>query len=132
MIDSTKRNTQSIKHFEGDYVTADYMRRSDGYDWIAVRVKAINDTLANVKVQSRIDIKKPTCTFESNMTLTNGGDSLITNFKEHIIYLTINNHKLSFSSDNNNILRYFCSGGGSLTVEFIKLDNNLDTTQLEN
>jgi hypothetical protein len=49
----------------GSYVSDDYSKRSEGYDWIAVSVTEAESNQLNISVRSRADKKKPTCTFDA-------------------------------------------------------------------
>ena len=51
-------------YISGDYASADYDKRAQGYDWVGVMVRAESDQQIDIKVRSRSDIKKQTCQFD--------------------------------------------------------------------
>lgn len=117
--------------FEGDYVTSEYNQRAEGYDWTVVSITSLSDTVANISVKSRTDIKKPTCSFEGTGHITPSGDTLVSTFDNNEIYFVLTGDTLSVSSDSPNLLYYFCSGGASLGGQYIKLHEPLDDTMLK-
>ncbi|BBI67770.1 hypothetical protein PKHYL_19610 [Psychrobacter sp. KH172YL61] len=56
-------------YISGDYASADYDKRAQGYDWVGVMVRAESDQQIDIKVRSRSDIKKQTCQFDGKATL---------------------------------------------------------------
>lgn len=52
-VTSVKENT-----LVGDYVSAEYAKRNEGYDWVAVSVSQVSDSTLHVSVRSRADKKK--------------------------------------------------------------------------
>lgn len=57
---SSNTTAQMIKN----YVSGDYYKRKQGYDWVAVETAQQTDNTLKVQIRSRIDQKKPTCTFD--------------------------------------------------------------------
>ena len=49
----------------GSYVSDDYSKRSEGYDWVAVSVTKTESNNLNISIRSRADKKEPTCTFDA-------------------------------------------------------------------
>ena len=124
---SQKEKKENV--FIGDYVTEEYAQRSEGHDWTAVSIRALTDTTAEVRIRSRIDIKKPTCSFEGVGTLSADGDTLKVADDDGFLFLTLQGDTLSFDADDQSLLYYHCSGGGSLREAYVKLKEPLDESQ---
>ena len=71
--DTSAKSEADIIRLAGDYVTSEYQKRSEGYDWVAVKVSEITDSILQISVRSRADIKKPTCTFDAKAYKTESG-----------------------------------------------------------
>lgn len=115
------------------YVSDGYFKRKQGYDWTAVETTTQADDTLKVKIRSRADKKKPTCTFDgvaypvsSNLYQLKQGDMTLN--------LTVNANTMSITtdqdSDRNKAMTY-CSGGGSLIGTY-KQVAKLDRTHLDN
>jgi len=123
----------SLKSFSGDYVSSEYDKRSEGYDWVAVTIKQTTDSTAHISVRSRADRKKPSCTFDVdalktvNNTLTTSIDGKKIKFTLKVDTLKIDTEKV----EDINILNYYCSGGGSLLGAYKKINTPLDKTQID-
>jgi hypothetical protein len=117
----------------GNYVTSDYTLRNEGYDWVSVAVTQRNDTTVGISVRSRADKKKPTCTFDVLATRMN--DSTFSALAEgKNILFVFNDTSLSIAAqqpEDEGILSYFCSGGGSLASTYRKIDGPLDEQQID-
>lgn len=117
----------------GNYVDESYSKRNEGYDWIAVTVYEVSDSIINVSVRSRSDKKKPTCTFDAEAkkigknkyTSNNNGIAIIYTFSEESI--TIGTE----ASEENDKLQYYCSGGGNFAGEYKKIKESLDKKQID-
>lgn len=122
----------NIENITGDYVTEDYFNRSDGYDWVAISIQKISDLEAKIKIRSRINKKKATCTFDGIGLLT-GKDTLTVQYENKVIVFYIKNDRLTIKTENDedsSLLYYFCSGGATLAGKYIKLNEPLDKSQL--
>ena len=99
----------------GEYVNADYARREEGYDWVAIDFERASDTTAYVNVHSRMDKKKPTCAY-SGLAKSTSAHSLIAQTSEGPLQFTFKDNTVIVESpDNTSVaLTYFCSGGASL------------------
>lgn len=123
----------TVAALAGNYVTADYMKRNQGYDWVAVTVKPLTDSLAHISIRSRADKKQPSCTFDANASLV----------KEGIMEANVDGRSVlfTFSADSLNIsvgggqdaetLSFFCSGGGSIAGIYTKINGPIDTLQID-
>ena len=117
------------------YVSDDYNKRKQGYDWVAVETTRQADNSLKVQIRSRIDQKKPTCTFDgiaypvsTNLYQIRQGDMTLN--------LTLNANSIDIKpaqdSDRHKAMMY-CSGGGSFIGTYqsvAELDRTgLDTTK---
>lgn len=112
----------------GNYVDDSYAKRSEGYDWVAVSVNQLSPKEIEIKVRSRADKKKPTCTFDANANKVNDSTyQAITNGKYLIISFSGNQLTISGKSDDDEaILAFYCSGGASLAGNYSKIEGPLD------
>ena len=130
------KEENKIARFLGDYVTPNYFKRLEGYDWMAYTISAHTPDTLKIEVRSRVDIKKPTCGFSGLATRLN--DSTLTyETKEHRadtlvkVLLTLSKDTLlEVSASHPSVLKYYCSGGGSLAGAYVKLKQPLDSFQL--
>lgn len=121
-----------LKEWVGCYVSDGYEHREKGFDWVSICISQINDSIADITVRSRADIKKPTCIFDSKAKLINGNE-LETDYEGKRIIFHFNEDTLSVSvpdKDDENILYYFCSGGPTLMGEYVKVKGHMDSAQL--
>ncbi|WP_439181728.1 PliI family lysozyme inhibitor of I-type lysozyme [Carboxylicivirga taeanensis] len=117
----------------GNYVDAGYAQRHEGYDWVAVQIKARGDDAIWVSVRSRADKKKPTCTFDSQAYKEN--DSTYTSvYDGKTIVYTFTPQSVNISTrpqEDASILSFFCSGGATLAGTYQKLSEPLDVEQMD-
>lgn len=126
----------------GDYASAGYAKRDQGYDWVGVRIKAqdneagnetdsktnatnaTNKTI-NIKVRARSDIKEPTCQFDGQATLMGQDEAHGIIFQSQVndstAFFQFKDDVLTIDSKDPYALNYFCSGGGSLAGKYQKL-----------
>ncbi len=126
-------DTNGTEDIEGDYVSEGYKKREEGYDWVAVTIKAIGTREAYIRIRSRADRKKPTCTFEGIGIMDEKGIVKV-NFDGKNILFIGQEDKISITTENEaqeDFLMYFCSGGGSLSGTYTKLAEPLDEEQLK-
>ncbi|MBE7645729.1 hypothetical protein [Tenacibaculum finnmarkense] len=119
--------------FSGNYVTASYKKRSEGYDWVAVSVAQNSAEEIYISVRSRADGKKPTCTFDT-VAKKAGNNTFKTLTNGKIILFSFKDNKISISTEkfeNRLILNFYCSGGGSLAGDYEKINESLDKTQID-
>ena len=123
----------NIADIAGDYVSEEYLKRDEGYDWIVTSITPISDTDGYIIVRSRADKKKPTCTFDGLGTLQNGS-MLVVDVEGHMILFKFTDHTLEVTTEkeeDKDFLMYFCSGGGNFVGTYKKLDEPLEQSQLE-
>jgi hypothetical protein len=125
--------TQDIR-FTGNYVTSDYQRRSEGYDWVAVKVNEVTDSILQISIRSRADIKKPTCTFDARAFKTEKSNVFNANVEGYSVSFVFTADSLAISGEteeDNQMLGYFCSGGASLAGVYRKITEPLDSVQID-
>jgi hypothetical protein len=126
--------TSGIDVFVGNYVTDGYSKKAEGYDWVAVTITKLSDSTAHVSIRSRADKKKPTCTFDMDVTQI---DSVTLNGRNegYAILFKLDKNVLTISSDqanaSNNNLQYFCSGGATIEGNYAKIEGELDQQQID-
>lgn len=130
------KNTDNIdiKLLTGNYVTSEYQKRNEGYDWIAVKVNDISDSILQISVRSRADIKTPTCTFDAKAFKTQVTNTFKASVEGYNIFFVFDADSLLITGEteqDNQMLAYFCSDGGSLAGVYRKIAEPLDTTQID-
>lgn len=118
----------------GNYVTSDYKLKDEGYDWVAVIVKQLSDSLVNISVRSRADKEKPTCTFDANATRIDSKGLYKASTNGNSVLFLFAGDSLIIKSDPESTysnLNYFCSGGASIEGVYSKLSEPLDTAQID-
>lgn len=126
-----KNSSEKTTSIKGNYVSSDYEKRNEGYDWVAVSVSKTTNDEIQISVRSRSDKKEPTCSLNTKAKKEKEGvyKSVINNkgvlftFKDNQILISAEDEK------DKNILYYFCSGGASLGGTYHKINGNLDATQ---
>ena len=130
---TTQEAVAIVNHAIGNYVSSEYEKRNEGYDWVSVAVKpAINNQL-KIVVRSRADKKKPTCTFDVLAEKEN--DSIYKAvINDKTIVFSFKGKQMSIATENkedNSLLNFYCSGGGSLAGTYHKIEGNLDQVQID-
>lgn len=130
----TENTIQSISKFTGDYVSENYTKRNEGYDWMAVSVNQLSDSSVHISIRSRIDKKKPSCTFDADAIKISKNQFRSNIDGKYIIY-TFNLNSINIApakNEDNVILQYYCSGGGSISGNYSKISEPLDEKQIDN
>lgn len=116
-------------YISGDYASADYDKRAQGYDWVGVMVRAESDQQIDIKIRSRSDIKKQTCQFDGKAILMGQDAAHGTIFQaqanDSTVFFQFKDNMLTIDSPDTYALNYFCSGGASLAGEYQKLAEDL-------
>lgn len=120
-------------NIEGNYVSKDYSKRSEGYDWIAISVTEAKSNQVNISVRSRADKKKPTCIFDAVANKVNDkvyqtqidGKSILFEFTKEQISITTKD------KNNEGLLFFYCSGGASIAGTFQKINEPIDQNQID-
>ena len=114
----------------GDYVTSDYAKRAQGYDWIGVTISAVDNENITITVRSRSDIKQPTCSFDGTAKLIGQDNAHGVIFKtvanDSVTFLQFQNGKLTIDAEDKYALNTFCSGGATLAGDYQKLAGSLE------
>ncbi|MDO6675860.1 PliI family lysozyme inhibitor of I-type lysozyme [Tenacibaculum sp. 1_MG-2023] len=129
----TQETVTTITDVTGNYVSSEYEKRNEGYDWVSVAVRPAADNNIKIAVRSRADKKKPTCTFDALAEKTNdstykaviNGKTVVFSFKNKQISIATAN------KEDNSLLNFYCSGGGSLAGSYHKIEGNIDETQID-
>jgi hypothetical protein len=130
---SANKNTEEIE-LTGNFVTSDYKNRGEGYDWVAVKVNELTDSILQISVRSRADIKKPTCTFDAKAFKTPAKNTFKSSVEGYNIFFVFDADSLLISGEteqDNQMLGYFCSGGANLAGVYRKISEPLDTVQID-
>ena len=124
---------KTIQSYTGNYVDSEYAKRNEGYDWVAVTIHQQTDSTVHVAIRSRADLKKPTCTFDAEAIFMNQ-DTLKAGFEGKPILFTFSGDSLTIRAENmqdEGLLNYFCSGGGSIAGTYQKIPEPLDSAQID-
>ncbi|MGB5169810.1 MAG: PliI family lysozyme inhibitor of I-type lysozyme [Eudoraea sp.] len=117
----------------GNYVAESYAKRDQGYDWVAVTVKQGPDDIITISIRSRADKKKPSCTFDgkaykkddSTYESIYDGARIIYRFSGDSITISTE------AKEDESVLYFFCSGGASLSGTYKKIQEPLDSEQID-
>ena len=130
---SSKTREHSQQTFYGHYASKSYEMRDQGYDWVSVSILPMNKHQARVSVRSRADRKKPTCTFDALVNITNDS-MLVYHDNSFSIFFRLSEDGLTIDADtkdNQDRLSYYCSGGGNLAGNYIKIESVPDPDQMD-
>lgn len=117
----------------GNYVTESYKQRSEGYDWVAVSVTERDEGELYLKIRSRVDTKKPSCTMDMK-AYKQGENSYqaISKGKPITISFEPNSLRISIADPADEwVVAYPCSGGATIAGVYEKIDGALDPNQLD-
>ncbi len=117
----------------GSYVSDDYSKRSEGYDWVAVSVMETESNNLNISIRSRADKKKPTCTFDAVAKKVDDkvyqtqidGKSILFEFTNAQISITAE------KEEDEGLLYFYCSGGASIAGTYLKINDPIDQSQID-
>ena len=122
-----------VLNVSGNYVSEDYSKRSEGYDWVSVSVSEMENSQLNISIRSRADIKKPTCTFDVVAQKVDDrtyqaqikGKTIQFEFTDVHISIAIQNEV------DEGLLYFYCSGGASIGGTYLKINEPLDQSQID-
>ena len=117
----------------GTYVSNDYQKRNEGYDWVGIIIHENADKSITVKIRSRADLKKPTCTLDATAVSTTD-EKYKTVLEGKTVLFSFNNKNLTIDSEtegDSSILSFYCSGGASIKGNYEKIDTDLDSSQVD-
>ena len=129
---TTQEPTKTVSTI-GNYVSADYSKRSEGYDWVSVSVSEAENNQLNISIRSRADKKKPTCTFNALAQIVNdstyqtqiNGTTILFGFTDAEISITAE------KQEDEGLLYFYCSGGASIGGKYVKINEPLDQSQID-
>lgn len=130
---STHKATVAPADHSGNYVSSDYKKRNQGYDWVAVSVHNIEKGKISISVRSRADKKKPTCTFDATAYQLNANTFKTVVDGKGILFSFANN-KINIKAEKateDGFLHYFCSGGAAMAGTYQKINEPLDQKQID-
>lgn len=113
------------------YVTGDYFRREQGYDYSVIRTESFSADSMLVSVRSRADKKKPSLTFTGAGSYDRKKHRVTVDYQGVPIHFTFLRDTLAVSSPSPATLFYFGSGGATLEGRYILLHEQLDTNHLQ-
>ncbi|MDO1502308.1 PliI family lysozyme inhibitor of I-type lysozyme [Winogradskyella maritima] len=117
----------------GNYVSEDYSKRNQGYDWVAISVTEGESNHLNVSVRSRADKKKPTCTFDAVAKKVD--DNVYqTQINGKSILFEFTNAQISIATEkeeDEGLLYFYCSGGASIAGTYLKINEAIDQIQID-
>lgn len=131
--DVSSLETKKELNVIGNYVSEEYSKRSEGYDWIAIMVSEKENNLLKISIRSRADKKRPTCTFDAVAKKINdktyqsqiNGKSILFTFTDTQINITAEN------KEDEGLLYFYCSGGASISGSFLKINEPIDQNQID-
>ena len=117
----------------GNYVSSDYEQRSKGYDWVAVNIESIGQNKIRIRIRSRADLKKPSCTLDAEAVEVGAGvfEAQLSNgvalfeFKDGQLTISPKTEK------DAGALYFYCSGGASIAGNYHQTTDKLDTVQVK-
>lgn len=130
-IDTTLEGVSTIteKLMGGNYVSAGYQQRNKGYDWVAVIVEDLGNGRLHIKVRSRADKKKATCTMDA---IVDKVDGLVyrASLPQGKVLFEFADDRLTIKGEDDKdmpALYYYCSGGASLAGNYSRITEKIDT-----
>ena len=131
--DVSSLETKKELNVIGNYVSEEYSKRSEGYDWIAIMISEKENNLLKISIRSRADKKRPTCTFDAVAKKINdktyqsqiNGKSILFTFTDTQISITTENE------EDQGLLYFYCSGGASISGSYQKINEPIDQNQID-
>lgn len=131
--DVSSLETKKELNVIGNYVSEEYSKKSEGYDWIAIMVSEKENNLLKISIRSRADKKRPTCTFDAVAKKINdktyqsqiNGKSILFTFTDTQISVTTENE------EDQGLLYFYCSGGASISGSYQKINEPIDQNQID-
>ncbi|MCX2477017.1 hypothetical protein OQZ33_21970 [Pedobacter sp. MC2016-05] len=114
---------RKIQDHLGLYVSKDYEKSAEGYDWVSVRITVISQDSLAIQVRSRDDMKKPTCTLDAKADKTGEGSYRI-KLQYGTAILSLGNNSINIrpeSTKDEAGLAFPCSGGATIAGTYKKV-----------
>lgn len=124
------RNDLSIY---GNYVSKDYSKRDEGYDWVSVKVTEARNNQLIISIRSRADKKRPSCTFDA-VAKKIDEQTYKTEINGKIILFRFTNGEINIATEKEidlGLLYFYCSGGASIGGNYLKTHEPLDQSQID-
>ncbi|MDX1332878.1 MAG: hypothetical protein R3252_07605, partial [Robiginitalea sp.] len=117
----------------GTYADESYAKRSEGYDWVGVRVTEAGDGRLWISVRSRADKKKPTCTFDGNVyKVSENTYETVLEGKTAVFEFTGDALTIRPKTEADAQALYFrCSGGATMAGTYSRIEGDLDPEQVD-
>ena len=109
-ISETTADSISKIQLTGNYLSAEYDKRDEGYDWIGVNVSNASQDELKIKIRSRADKKKPTCTFDAEFYMVEES-KFSTVIKGKEVLIEFNNDDLTIKTaqpEDDSVLYFYC------------------------
>ena len=119
--------------FTGSYATQEYRQRDEGYDWVGVIVSNAGTNQLLFRVRSRVDRKKPSCTWDAT-AFRESEDTFYSVEDGKRILFTFSSDTLTIAPEDpsgENVLYFHCLGGATVAGKYIKIDGELDPEQVD-
>ncbi len=117
----------------GNYVSDGYAQKDEGYDWVAVMVNRLDNAQLEIKVRSRADKKRPTCTL--NVVVykeDNGVYYTMIDGKKVLFHFADNTLSIATENESDSgALYFYCSGGATVAGTYAKIAGDLDQVQID-
>lgn len=106
------------------FASTGYADRAQGADWVKIIIQEQGADNVQISITSRDDIKKPTCSLETEATRVNETtyQAILQAVKVNFI---VTNNQLSIDTENEGdrgVLAYYCSGGGTLVGTYTAVE----------
>lgn len=129
---STEQAVTKKLSVDGNYANQDYEKRNEGYDWVGAVVQNTDDHKISIKIRSRADKKKPTCTLDTEATKTKEGEYHAVLQGKNVVF-TFTDKSMTITTENpqdKDVLHFYCSGGASIADTYTKITAPLDPAQV--
>jgi len=120
-----------VQKLSGSYVSPDYAERAKGYDWLSVSIEEISKKELLIRIRSRTDKKRPSCTLDARASMAAEGIYKTMLDKGAVVY-TFVGQALTISQEPGTpegALNFYCSGGASIAGTYTRIEGAPDTAQ---
>ncbi|SDQ05181.1 hypothetical protein [Flagellimonas zhangzhouensis] len=132
-VETEAEPTTASSDLTGNYVSDGYAQKDEGYDWVGVTVYQLENDQLEIKVRSRADKKRPTCTLDVEVYKETDvlyytqidGKKVLFQFADNALSITTENEA------DSSALYFYCSGGATVAGNYSKIDGGLDQDQID-